>query len=180
MRTFLLTACLLSFLLTSIYSQRAKIVTEAVSAHEVESGAFTSVSSGLDIVPSKTYVYLSARNIGNDEEITSALFEVVSAPPGFDIAVEVINSTWVKFQPDTTGEYIIKLTINTASGSADTTKTFYASNFVGVGNFEGIPTQYPNCMTCHQNTERFVEIFDRWKVSGHAGFFKEMITQGPP
>ncbi len=179
MRIFLL-AALLTFSFTSIYSQRAKIITEAVSAHDVEEGRFTSVSSGLDIVPSKTYVYLSAKNIGNDEEITSALFEVVSAPTGFEIAIEVINSTWVKFQPDTTGEYIIKLTINTASGIADTTKTFYASNFVGVGNFEGIPAQYPNCMTCHQNTERFVEIFDKWKVSGHAGFFKRMITQGPP
>ncbi|HVO76263.1 MAG TPA: hypothetical protein VMT35_19730, partial [Ignavibacteriaceae bacterium] len=62
MRIFLLTAALLAFLSNSILPQRAKIITEAVSAHDVEEGRFTSVSSGLDIVPSKTYVYLSAMN----------------------------------------------------------------------------------------------------------------------
>jgi len=180
MRITLLIASLITFSFNLIFPQRAQIITEAVSAHDVETGVFTSVSSGLDVVPNETYIYLSARNIGNDDEITSSVFEFVSTPAGSNPVLETINSTWVQFRPDATGEYIIKLTITTGSGMDDTTKTIYVSNFVGVGNFEGIPAQYPNCMICHQNTERFVEIFDRWKVSGHANFFKRMITSGPP
>jgi PKD repeat protein len=180
MKIILLLACLLTFSINSIFPQRANIITEAVSAHDVESGEFTSVSSGLDVVPNEANVYLSAKNIGNDEEITSAVFEFVSTPAGSSPAFETINLTWVQFKPDLTGEYVIKLTITTAGGTDDTTKTIYVSNFVGVGNFEGVLAQYPNCMICHQNTEKFVEIFDKWKISGHANFFKRMITQGPP
>jgi hypothetical protein len=122
-------------------------------------------------------VYLSAQNIGNANPITSASFTFLSRPAGSNAVIEVINTTWVAFKPDVKGAYVVKLDI-TAGGNDDTTKTIYASDFVGVGNFEGIPAQYPNCMTCHQNTPKFQDIFNNWKESKHATVFKRQITGG--
>jgi len=160
------------------FAQQAKIVTEHVTPHDLSEPEFTeanSVSSGLDIVPNGTYVYLSAKNIGDDDTLTNAVFTLTSKPAGSAAAIEVINSTWVHFKPDVKGAYEIGLTITTAGGSDDTTKTIYAANYVGVGNFGGVTTHYPNCMTCHQNTQKFIDIFDRWEVSGHANVFNQQV-----
>ncbi|MGE5804836.1 MAG: hypothetical protein ACM34M_03530, partial [Ignavibacteria bacterium] len=170
--TLFICICSLSF------AQQAKIVTEHVTPHDLSEPEFTednSVSSGLDIVPNGTYVYLSAKNIADSDTITNAVFTLISKPAGSTAAIEVINSTWVHFQPDVKGAYEISLTITTAGGSDDTTKTIYAANYVGVGNFGGVTTDYPNCMTCHQNTQKFIDIFDRWKVSGHANVFNQQV-----
>ena len=165
----------------STFAQKANIVTEAVSPYKLQKlGINTnSVSTGLNTVPNATYVYLSARNIGNSEPINSTVYELLSQPTGSNIALEIINPTWVQFRPEVKGSYIIKLTITTSSGTDDTTKTIYAADFIGVGNFEGISGQFPKCMTCHQSSPEFSEMFDRWQVSGHAQMFKTMITQGP-
>jgi hypothetical protein len=164
------------FLFSSL-AQRAKIVNEAVTPHDLTTGEFTtnSVSSGLDVVAKGTYVYLSAENIGNSDQITSAVFEIVSKPSGSNTTIETVNSTWIQFKPDTNGAYQIKLTITTASGSDDTVKTIYSSNYVGVGNFQDITAHYPTCMTCHANRPNSAAIFERWKVSGHANIFNQQI-----
>jgi hypothetical protein len=170
--TWLLCICSISF------AQRAKIVTEHVTPHDLSSPEFeaaNSVSSGLDIVPNGTYVYLSAKNIADSDTLTNAVFTITSKPSGSVAAVEIINLSWVMFKPDVKGAYEIKLSITTAGGTHDTTKTIYSANYVGVGNFGGVTTHYPNCMTCHQNTEKFINIFDRWKVSGHANVFNQQI-----
>jgi hypothetical protein len=180
MRTkFLLIVSLVLFC-SLTFAQRARIVTEAVSPHQLETLNLTtnSVSTGLDVVAKETYVYLSAQNIGNIQPITSAAYTFVSRPAGSAATLESINDTWTMFRPDVNGAYTVRLTITTSGGSHDTTKTIYASNFVGVGNFEGIPAQYPNCMTCHQNTPKFQNIFDNWKVSKHATVFQRQITTG--
>ncbi|HVO74348.1 MAG TPA: multiheme c-type cytochrome, partial [Ignavibacteriaceae bacterium] len=163
------------------FAQEAKIVTEHVTPHDLTKPEFTaanSVSSGLDIVPNGTYVYLSAKNIGDADTITNAVFTITSKPAGSTAAIEVINSTWVQFKPDVKGAYEISLIITTAKGTDDATKTIYSANYVGVGNFGGVTTHYPNCMTCHQNTDKFVDIFNRWKVSGHANVFNQQIETG--
>src|SRR3990170_2296593 len=123
----------------STFAQKANIVTEAVSPYKLQKlGINTnSVSTGLNTVPNATYVYLSARNIGNSEPINSTVYELLSQPTGSNIALEIINPTWVQFRPEVKGSYIIKLTITTSSGTDDTTKTIYAADFIGVGNFEG-------------------------------------------
>jgi hypothetical protein len=169
---------ILTFNLT--YAQRAKIVAEPLTPHRLETMGFTtnSVSTGLNIVPNLTYVYLSARNIGNDEPIITATFTLISKPANSTAELEVINPTWVQFKPDIKGLYVVNLSITTGGGSHDTTATISAADFVGVGNFEGVAAQWPNCMTCHQSSPAFSEIFDSWKDSKHATIFKRQITSG--
>ncbi len=181
MKTILQLIIIFALITNFTLAQRAKIVTEAVTPHKLTTLGITtnSVSSGLDIVPNKTYVYLSALNIGNNEPILTATFTLLTKPSGSITQIEIINPTWVQFVPDLKGTYTVGLSITTASGSHDTTKTIISSNYVGVGNFEGIPTVYPNCMTCHQNHPEFVEIFNRWKVSSHGITLKKNITTGP-
>ncbi len=183
MKSLIHTLLIVIFLSTSIFSQRAKIVTEAITPHSLEELELTtnSVSSGLDIVGNQTAVYFSAKNIGNTEPITNAIFELISKPSGSNATIQTLEPNlpnWVYFIPDIKGAYQVKLTITTASGTDDTTKTIYAGNYVGVGNFAGVATQYPNCMSCHGSTQKFTDIFDRWKVSGHANIFNYEITQG--
>jgi hypothetical protein len=181
MRTKLL--LIVSLIICSFtFAQRAKIVTEGVSPHQFETLGITtnSVSTGLDVVANETYVYLSARNIGNAEPITSAVYTFIARPAGSNATLEAFNDTWAMFRPDVKGTYQVRLQITTASGTDDTTKTIYSADFVGVGNFEGVLANYPNCMTCHQNTPRFQEIFNNWKESGHATIFKRLITTGSP
>ena len=77
------------------------------------------------------------------------------------------------------GEYQIKVTITTASGTDDTTQSFFAADWIGVGNFDGVAGTFPKCMTCHAGTPAFVTIFDSWKVSGHGTTFKDFATSDP-
>jgi hypothetical protein len=61
---------------------------------------FNKVSPGLGKVPNQTYIYLSARNIGNDEPINSATFTLISGPAITTASSEVLNDpTWVKSKP---------------------------------------------------------------------------------
>jgi hypothetical protein len=157
------------------FSQTAKIKTEALSPHRLEALEFTtnSVSTGLNVVPNLTYVYLSAWNIGNDEPIITATFTLTSQPATSTAGLEEINPTWVQFKPDIKGTYEIELSITTASGSHDTTAKIYAADFVGVGKFEDVNGTFPKCMTCHSSD--FADIFNNWKVSGHANVFNQQV-----
>jgi hypothetical protein len=176
----LLTALMCLLLFNIAEAQRAKIVNEAVTPHRLTTLGLptNSVSTGLDIVGNQTYVYLSALNIGNSDPILNASFTVQTKPTGSTVTLTQFGPEWVYFRPDVKGEYTIGLTITTATGSHDTTKKIVAADFVGVGNFEGVAGSFPKCMTCHASSPKFAEIFDRWKVSGHAQIFKSQITTG--
>jgi hypothetical protein len=164
----------------NILPQRGRIVTEAMTPHRLTSLEMaTNTSSGLNVVPRDAYVYMSAENIGNTETINTAAYQLVSQPAASAAVLETVNNPlWQQFKPDVTGAYVVKLTISTASGTHDTTTTYYVSDFVGVGNFADVKAEYPNCMSCHQNHPEFVEIFNRWKVSGHATAFSQQINEG--
>ena len=170
---------ILTILLTGFsFAQRALIKTEALTPHRLQTLGFNtnSVSSGLNVVPNQTYVYLSAWNIGNDEPISSATFTLISKPATSTADLEIINPTWVQFKPVVIGTYVVGLSISTAGGSADTTINIYSSEYVGVGKFEGTTATFPQCMSCHSSgPEDFTEIFDRWKVSGHAIVFQREL-----
>src|SRR5690606_41483300 len=170
---------ILTILLTGFsFAQRALIKTEALTPHRLQTLGFNtnSVSSGLNVVPNQTYVYLSAWNIGNDEPISSATFTLISKPATSTADLEIINPTWVQFKPDVIGTYVVGLSISTAGGSADTTINIYSSEYVGVGKFEGTTATFQQCMSCHSSgPEDFTEIFDRWKVSGHAIVFQREL-----
>lgn len=175
---------LLIFALVSFgYSQRANIKIEPVTPERLHKLGFPtqSVSSGLNIVGAETYVYMSAQNIGNTDPITNAVWEFISKPSGSsaDFVYPYPDNSWAYFLADKTGAYNVKLTITTASGTDDTTITIYAAKYVGVGNFDGVAAQYPNCMSCHGAMPKFQDIFTRWQNSGHATIFKRGIDGQP-
>lgn len=164
-------------------TQTANIKIEPVTPERLHKLGFPtqSVSSGLPVVGAETYVYLSAQNIGTTGPITSAIWEFTSKPVGSvaDFTYPYADNSWAYFLADKKGTYNVKLTITTASGTDDTTITIYAANYVGVGGFDGVPATYPNCMSCHAAMPKFVEIFNRWKESGHATRFKRGIDGDP-
>lgn len=164
------------------FAQRAKIVTEAVTPEKLILMGLTSttnsVSTGLNVVGKGTYVYLSAKNIKNTDHVTSVEWSVISKPAGSTVTLNNMENNWVNFLADKSGKYEIKVHLSTAGGSHDTTTQIVAAEYVGTGGFEDVAPEFPNCMTCHQNHDKFVEIFNRWKVSGHANFFKKEITSG--
>jgi hypothetical protein len=90
MRTKLLLIVSLLLICSYSFAQRAKIVTEAVSPHQLETLNLgtNSVSTGLDVVGNETYVYLSARNIANTQPITSAVFTLLSRPAGSTVVLD--------------------------------------------------------------------------------------------
>ncbi|MBZ0199261.1 MAG: T9SS type A sorting domain-containing protein [Ignavibacteriaceae bacterium] len=177
-KILLLLTVLIAFSLTM--AQTAKIKNEPITPHALISMNLTSVTNsvyaGLDIVPNGTFVYASPQNIGNTEPITNATFQILSQPAGGTAAITVFNGNWVYFKPNVVGAYQVKLTITTASGTDDTTKTYYASNYVGVGNFQGVAGAWPKCMSCHAGMPAFAAIYDKWKVSGHANVFNVQLS----
>ena len=170
-------------LISSIaFPQRARINVEHVTPHSLTTLGLTtnSVSGGLKIIPNQTYAYFSAQNMASlTDPVTNSVFELVSKPAGSTAALELLTSPqWTLLKPDVKGEYQVKVTITTALGTDDTTQSVFAADYIGVGNFEGIAGSFPKCMTCHGSTPKFTEIYDRWKVSGHANIFNIEITTG--
>jgi len=173
---------LISLVVVSLgFAQRAKVMIDAMTPEKLAHSGLTtnSVSSGLHVVANETFVYLSPKNIGNTEPINVAAFEFASKPSGSAAVFTNYGDKSVYFKPDVKGEYKVKLTITTTSGTHDTTVSVYSANYVGTGNFDGVAAAYPNCMSCHGTTPKFTQIFDKWKVSGHATIFKNGIDGSP-
>jgi hypothetical protein len=168
----------------SIAQPKVKIKTEAVTTYDLTIKPLlapdSTVQTGLHVVGNKTMVFVNAYNFGDATAITNASWTLLQKPTGSNTSISAISGMnwWAKFRPDSTGLYQVKVTITTSSGSKDTTYDVYAANFVGTGNFQGVPAVYPNCMTCHAGMPAFVSIFDRWKNSGHANLFKFEIDSG--
>lgn len=162
---------------------RARINVEHVTHHSLTTLGLTtnSVSAGLRVIPNGTFAYMSAQNMASlTVPVTNAVYELVSKPSGSTTTLQTLTSpNWTMFKPDLKGEYRVKLTITTASGTDDTTQSFYAADWVGVGNFEGIAGTFPKCMTCHSSSPAFTAIFDKWKVSGHGTTFKDFAMVDP-
>ncbi len=139
------------------------------------------VTTGLAVVANKLYVYLSVMNIGDTATIQSSTYTFDSKPTGSTATITTIPSLgWVKFKTDVAGQYVVRTSITTSTGTKDTTIKITAANFVGVGNFQNVPAAYPNCMSCHATWSNFQTIFNKWKVSGHANIFKTEIDSGGP
>lgn len=182
----LLILSLLIFSFAPIFGQKAKIVTEGITPHQLEEfheegildTSVTSVSTGLNVVAKESYVYLSAYNFGTADAITDASWTFGTVPSGSTATLVEFNGTWVHFKADKEGAYTINLHVTTANGSHDTTATVYAANYVGVGNFAGVAAKYPNCMSCHQYSSKFQDIYNRWENSGHSSIFQVEVTSG--
>jgi hypothetical protein len=184
MKKFLQTSLILLLSVGIIYAApRPKIVNQFVTPDMLKTvPALTPDScttTGLNSVPNKLFVYLSVFNFGDTTSIQSKTWTMLSKPSGSAAAITNIPSlNWVKFRTDIKGTYEVKCAITTSSGSKDTTIKIYSSDFVGTGGFYNVPATYPNCMSCHGATPAFVEIFNKWKVSGHANIFRYNIDSG--
>lgn len=176
---------LFSFVLISSlsFSQRARINVEHVTPHSLTTLGLTtnSISGGLRVIPNQTYAYFSAQNIASlTDPVLSSTFQLISKPAGSVATLQVLSSPqWTLLKPDVKGEYQIQLTITTALGTDDTVQSFYAADYVGVGGFDGSATTFPQCMSCHGSMPAFTAVFNNWKVSGHANYFKTRLTTGP-
>ena len=127
----------------SFAQPRAKVKIEAVSPHKLTTLGLTtstnSVSSGLNVVAKQTYVYLSPLNIADTNPVTAAVYEVKKGAT--TITTTTFNNTWAYFKADQTGEYTVKLTVTTATGTDDTTISIYSANYLGVGKVEGVDAE---------------------------------------
>lgn len=183
MKKQILIVILLLALFSVSQAQRAKIWTEAITPDlKTAYGlvADSTISTGNNVVPNGTYVYLRVSNIGDTTSITNAVWTFVSKPAGSNASLASISGLqwWQKFKADVKGTYEVKVTMTTATGTKDTTRKIYSADFVGTGNFYNVPAQFPNCMTCHAGMTEFQNIFNRWKVSGHANRFRYQVDSG--
>lgn len=174
---FLTTSILLVLFVGFSFAQTANIEIEAMTPEKLHHYGYTtkSVSSGLNVVPNGTYVYLNAENLGSTEPFLP-IWEVQSAPTGASVTFTYPSANAAYFMPSVRGAYVIKLTVVSGGKSDDTTVTIYSANYVGTGKFDDVPASYPNCMSCHGASPKFTAIFDKWKESGHATMFKEGIS----
>lgn len=165
---------------------RVKIVTSYVTPDMLATNsvftADSTVANGLNTVAKGTYVYLRAWNFGDTAAITNATWTLTSKPIGSGATLIPVTGLtwWSKFKADSTGTYEINVSIITSTGTKDTTTKIYSSKYVGTGGYDNVFAQYPNCMSCHGSTPQFQDIFNKWKVSGHATNFKRNITAGSP
>lgn len=184
MKKVLLTIFVLAVCLgVAFAAPRPKIVNQAVNPEMLKTIPAlvpdSTVATGLDVVAAKTYVYLSVFNFGDTAAITSQTWTMQSKPTGSAATLVSIPSLgWQKFLADSVGTYVVKVSITASTGTKDTTINIHAANFVGVGNFFNVPGTFPKCMTCHGSMPAFTDIFNRWKVSGHANIFRYEIDSG--
>jgi len=151
---------------TEVAAQTAKIKIEAMSPYRLSKmGLSTRAStSGLHVVGKGTYVYLSADTTG--QAITSFAWSFVQKPTGSNAAIDNPSAQFVQFLADSAGQYIVQLTINGSSTAYD---TMYASRYVGVGGFQGVAAQFPQCGLCHSGK------VTKWVQTGHSRIFEEGI-----
>lgn len=145
MKKQILIVILLLALFSVSQAQRAKIWTEAITPDlKTAYGlvADSTISTGNNVVPNGTYVYLRVSNIGDTTSITNAVWTFVSKPAGSNASLASISGLqwWQKFKADVKGTYEVKVTMTTATGTKDTTRKIYSADFVGTGNF----TTYPH------------------------------------
>ncbi len=159
----------------------AKIKLEPVTPHSLTTLGLTtnSVSPGLPVFANGTYVYLSAENVGSTDPITNAVFTLTAKPGGSNAVLEDVGSLgWKALKADVKGAYTITLDITTAGGSASTSLTVYAGDYMGVGTVDGVAASFPSCQTCHSSNSWFTDIKGRWETSGHATIFRNQIDAG--
>lgn len=166
----------------SFTAPRVKIVNNATNPEMIKTipGLIpdSCVASGLVAVGRGQYVYLSAFNFGDTGRITSQTWTFVSRPTGSNAVLTAVPGlNWYKFKADSTGTYEVRVSITASTGTKDTTEKFYAAKYVGFGKFTG-SAAFPQCMSCHGGMPAFTEIFNRWKVSGHANIFRRQIDSG--
>lgn len=122
-------------------------------------------TSGLNSVPTGTYVYLQGRTAdGNGNAITAWSWQVLG-PREVRIAVENATSRLPRFMAAEEGKYTVTITATTAKGTAKSTFDVYAGSYVGVAV----------CANCHSGSVMPNKITE-WKETGHADKFERTFA----
>jgi len=147
----------------------AVIVVEAVSPQELHDwGWMSPPSSGLTTVGKGELVYLSGHESA-ENAITSFTWSFAAVPNGSALTdLDEVSAAWTTFRPDTTGQFVVQLSISTANGSSDTTVTITSATYVGVGTIGGAMPKAPQCGVCHGPNGFLEDKVTRWEGTKHA------------
>ena len=128
------------------------------------------VSAGLSVVGVEERVYLRGLD-GEGGEVTSYMWNIISAPDGSTAAIDPADAEETSFIPDVAGRYEVELTVMTADGSATTTQMITAAEYVGVGTVGGLSPDVGagQCAVCHAGNTA------EWMETGHSTFFERAI-----
>lgn len=170
----LIPAILLSMVMVgSAQIPTARIVVEAFSPQEIHDLGWNSrPSTGLTTVGMEELVYLSGHEM-SDSTILSYNWSFLSVPPGSGLTgLDSSDTPLTTFVPDTTGQYVVQLSITTAGGSHDTTQTITSAKWNGLGIITDlIPNpSLSECSPCH-TTDKVTP----YVGTGHATMFTEAI-----
>ncbi len=157
---------LVGFLSAPSLSQVINIVRDARSDRTRDiAGSSWQVYSGLRVVGKGSAVYLIADSTGSGvNTVTSVTWTFLSRPLGSTASFSNTTNFNTKFVPDTTGQYIIQVSVNGGKTDLD---TIYASTYVGIGN------AFPQCgyvSPCHGDK------LAGYNQTNHAKIFSEGIT----
>jgi hypothetical protein len=149
---------------TTVMAQPTAVIKVVAISHQDlhDLGWLTRPSTGLKVVGQGELMYLVGAN-ADTEAVTSYLWSVESAPPGSVKDVDSTDTKATTFVPDTTGQFVVKLEITTASGVDDTTMTITSALYVGVS---GLP---PSCQFCHSTNVA------EWEGTDHSTMFTRGI-----
>ncbi|MDR3627359.1 MAG: multiheme c-type cytochrome [Ignavibacteriaceae bacterium] len=143
---------------TNVLGQTAKIKTQYKSQGNlgtIPAGTFP-IYSGNHTVAKWMKVYLTADTTGG----VSSFSWTITTPSGSSTTLSSTTSQNVTFIPDTTGKYIVSLTV----GSTTDADTFWVSTY------KGVTGGTPNCSQCHSAT------YSGWQQTGHANIFQQGVT----
>jgi hypothetical protein len=150
-------------------------------------GSSMYATTGLNTVGEKTIVYLQAID-STGGQIQSVTWSV-NDPTGGHATIDSASAPFTTITVDTTGEYTINVTVNTAGGSSNASTMVLSANYVGVGTM-GIVTNdsmstndhfavYPQCAYCHEflapTTDQTANA-PHWSQTVHASMFKNGVN----
>ncbi len=166
------------FMTGSLYAQDARIEIVAMSPllqSQLGLGPEYFPSTGLGNVGKGEHIYIRAHDLAGGE-ITDYEWEFVSRPDGSEAEITIVSEDEgiYYFVADVVGQYRVKLTITTDAGTDDVERIFSANMFLGVGQYGGVPLDFPQCSGCHD------DVFQNWKETDHATLFQRAVDGQVP
>lgn len=150
-------------------------------------GSSMYATTGLNTVGEKTIVYLQAIDStgGTIQSVTWS----VNDPAGGTTAIDSPSVPFTTITVDTTGQYTVNLTVNTAGGSSQASTVITSADYLGVGSM-GIATtdsesvdshfaSFPQCAYCHEflvPPDNPTAMVSNWAKTEHASMFKNGIN----
>ena len=150
-------------------------MTQYTLAQHYGSRGNRTTTSGLNTVGKGSIVYLNAEDLSGGE-ITTVAWSILSKPASSATAIDSADKAFTTMRPDSTGQYVIQLTLTTAGGTESVTDTITAATYIGVGFMGGggVSISDPKCGLCHLNMEQ------EWINTPHATIFQGAINGTDP